>query len=98
MGASFATLTIKERDQVKARKIFADKQASDRYENGHSYSGGIGMANGISFLPDHPFTDVDAADDWLSDNAEKWEAALAVPILDAANKFLCWRVGAWCAS
>lgn len=79
--------------EVKAR--FEDEQERDRYENGHCYSGGFGMADGLEFTG-KIFDDPDTAYDWLSENAEKWGAAKAVRWRHAGKEF--WMIGADCAS
>jgi hypothetical protein len=94
MGACFVSLTFDgklTRDQV--RRKFAEAQDQDRHENGHSYSGGIGMARGLE-LTSRQFKTYDEGEQWLADNSQKWEAAKAVRI-EADN---IWLVGAWCSS
>lgn len=98
MGACYDTRTLDgrlTRDQVKKR--FAEIQQQDCYENGHSYSGTIGMARGIKF-PNAPlFADFHAADEWIADHAQKWEEALAVQTFNKAGDPI-WVIGAWCSS
>lgn len=97
MGAHFNTATIPgavSRDDVKSR--FRDLQEQDRYENGHSYSGGFGMASGLVF--ENATFDTEAkARDWLDANCKKWEEAIAVTFLDSEGK-AAWMIGAMCAS
>jgi hypothetical protein len=92
MGASFNMMRAKgTKAEIKAK--FAEVQENDRYENGHSYSGGFGMASGLEFVrPNVVFTEKDAAT-WLEDNCQKWEAALAVRLSDDE-----YMIGAWCSS
>jgi hypothetical protein len=78
-------------EEVKAE--FTEEQDYDRTQNGESYSGGIGMARGLRFV-NRTFPTVNDAEDWLMDNAKKWEAALAV----RAEKENMWVIGAWCSS
>lgn len=97
MGANFQTMTLAgtlTRNQVE--EAFALAQDQDRYENGHSYSGGFGMATGISFPP-VTFRDVRSADDWLDENCVKWEDALCVTYT-TADGVTHWRIGALCSS
>lgn len=97
MGAYFNEMKVdgsKTRNEVK--EIFSDAQDTDRYENGHSYSGGFGMASGLKF-PEKTFKSEDEALDWLQDNAQKWREALAVTVKED-DKPACWLIGAWCAS
>lgn len=96
MGASFQTLSLKgslSNSEVKAAFKLAQEQ--DRYENGHCYSGGIGMADGLEFATTK-FADETAAEQWLVDNAQKWEAAIAVRYGTGDGE--AWLIGAWCAS
>lgn len=98
MGANFVSLSIRAPDQIAACRIFEEAQRRCRYENGHSYSGGIGMADGLKFLA-WVFETKQEADDWLADHAEKWEAALAVRVAPKDPTVEpYWRIGAWCSS
>lgn len=97
MGANFNDMKVdgsKTRNEVEV--IFSDCQERDRYDNGHAYSGGFGMANGLEF-PDQTFDTTDAAYQWLMDNAQKWEAALCVTVKEG-DKPAVWMIGAWCSS
>ena len=109
MGASFETLTMPGTlTRIEVRSRFTDAQDQDRHENGHSYSGGIGMATGLEFREDK-FPSIDAATDWLCDQAEKYEDALAVRATDdqplrwdgkpnPRYGVELWVIGAICAS
>jgi hypothetical protein len=90
MGACFNTMTAKGTPQ-EVRKAFEQKQEQDRYENGHVYSGGLGMAPGLTFT-NKTFDDTRDAYEWLADHAQKWDNALAVKIGDE------YLIGAWCSS
>ena len=63
------------RDVVRSQ--FQEAQAQDRHENGHSYSGGLGMASGLLFV-ERTFENVVAAQSFLEDDCVKWEEARAV--------------------
>jgi hypothetical protein len=96
MGAAFQTMEIPgsvKRDEVRTR--FAEAQDQDRYENGHSYSGGFGQASGLSF-PSMTFESRGSAYDWLVENCQKWADAKAVTFNDADGKAQ-WLIAAWCA-
>jgi hypothetical protein len=96
MGASFALKQIEgSKTKKEVEQAFEDAQYEDRYENGHSYSGGFGMCRGLSFRAD-TFPSVDAAEGWLLENAEKWEDALCVTVINDGKP--TWVIGAWCAS
>lgn len=54
MGASYNSIVLKgTREQVEEE--FHSIQETDRYENGHIYSGGFGMCNGLNFVSRNPF-------------------------------------------
>jgi hypothetical protein len=98
MGASYIDLTypgsMSEKD---VRDKFASDQSNCRYENGHSYSGGIGMANGIKFTG-RTFATQAEAETWTQDNAVKWEAAQCSRVRLEPDDNGFWYIGAWCAS
>ena len=110
MGASFQRLTF---DGKLTKKQLCDKfdeaQSQCRYENGHSYSGGIGMARGLEIHEEKRFPSLNDAEDWLSDHAAKWDAAKAVRAVDDRVSLWnggpnpnhgqeVWIIGATCAS
>jgi len=98
MGASFNTMTCAPiLDEKGVRKEFEDARETDRYENGHSYSGGFGMARGLKFRNDLIFPNEEAGTDWLQNNAQKWEEAIVVRFIDK-NGIKEWLIGAWCSS
>jgi hypothetical protein len=94
MGATFLTMKAKGTPaEVKAQ--FEDEQAQDRHENGHSYSGGFGMARGLVFPKTAPFPGEETASAWLDENCQKWGPAVAVPLMPASDNV--WLIGAVCA-
>lgn len=97
MGAAYVDGFYNEEDKNLIREDFESDQEIDRYENGHCYSGGIGMANGIRFLDDKQFGSVQEAEDWVADNAPKWGPALAVKVINPDSEKSGWYYGAWCA-
>src|SRR6476659_2938853 len=93
MGASFQTASLPlKKSEVELKKEFSKMQQQDRYENGHEYSGGFGMASGLK-INFNTFATSKAAREWISENAEKWENASAVRV--PSEKV--WVIGAWCA-
>lgn len=90
MGANFVSFNLKG-GKLTVAKEFELRREQDLYDNGHSYSGGIGMASGLEF-EDRLFASDDDADEALVENCQKWEEAKAVRVGDH------WRIGAWCAS
>ena len=96
MGASFNTMTLAgnlTRKEVQAQ--FADAQDCDRYENGHSYSGGFGQARGLKFAS-RTFDTEPAASAWLDENCQKFGDAIAVTF-KGENGGAQWMIGALCA-
>jgi hypothetical protein len=96
MGANFETMALDGKlDREAVRKKFAEVQDQDRYENGHSYSGGFGMASGLMFIDDE-FPDAASARDYLDEHCVKWEEARAVWFKHGGDAN--WMIGAICAS
>jgi hypothetical protein len=96
MGAAFVGFTIRHISGVpltkeEVKKSFDEKQEVCRHENGHRYSGGIGMADGIKFVC-RTFPADDEAYDWLEEHLEKWGPAQAVKLSNGD-----WVVGALCS-
>lgn len=95
MGANYISFNTPIREKKDILSEFQQAQDQDRYENGHCYSGGIGMARGLKFLVSS-FSSDQAADEWLVDHCQKWDAALAV-VVQKNNQADHYRIGAWCA-
>jgi hypothetical protein len=103
MGASFTTVAFPRKrvpDATQLMGAFTEAQWLDRYQNGHSYSGSIGMANGL-VVTKEVFNTREEAEVWLADNTYKWESAKAVVVV-SGDFFMeegnYWLVGAWCSS
>ena len=102
MGACFDSRFVEETDKQKAKEIFVRMQEECRYENGHSYSGGIGMADGVRFTTKE-FDDPQEATEWVEMNAAKWGPALAVRFKgrwrhNDEKEYDGWIIGAICSS
>jgi hypothetical protein len=98
MGAEWQQLTIdgdKTRNDVES--LFAKAQDDDHYENGHSYSGGFGMADGLQF-DNRTFESPQAATDYLEQACRKWDCARCVTFKNELTGKSFWMIGAWCAS
>lgn len=94
MGANFVSREYPVQYTRKAVEVAFDKAVEQsRYEDGHCYSGEIGMVSGLLFETHTRFGSEDAALEWLQDNAQKWEEAKCVRLIDGR-----WIIGAWCAS
>jgi len=93
MGAAYNEMKVRG-SRAFVAETFERVQEQDRYENGHSYSGGFGMAEGLSFSP-CTFSDEQMASTWLADNAQKWGPAIAVKVGSETDQL--WMIGAWCS-
>jgi hypothetical protein len=96
MGASLQTVTFHTDDRKAIATEWDGMVSQDLHENGHSYSGGIGMLGSrIAKWVDKQFTNRDDADEYIADNQEKWEPAMAVSFIEKDKK--CWLIGGWCS-
>lgn len=87
MGACFDSVTFKACDVETLHQKFEDYQDSMRCENGSdSYAGHIGIANGLN-VSTMVFKDTKAANEYVSNRAEKWGAAIAVKVGDFSKVF-----------
>jgi hypothetical protein len=94
MGASFASrrFTDKSESAIEAEWEKAVKQSL--HENGHSYSGDIGMfGNAAIVWNDKSFKTADDAYEYIEDNHKKWKAPWGVSYEANGKKF--WIVGGW---
>jgi len=97
MGACFEYMELKGTKNEVFEK-FEKVQTNDRYENGHCYSGGFGMAAGLKFKDRvAEVNSSESAEDWLDDNASKGGPALAVQLYITEDGETVWGIGAWCA-
>jgi hypothetical protein len=96
MGAEYCEMKVKGESEKEARKKFEAAQEQDRYDNGHSYSGGFGMAPGLTFTG-KSFSSRQEASDYLAETCEKWEDALAVKYQDEKGE-INFLIGAVCSS
>jgi hypothetical protein len=97
MGACFQMMTLDgSKSRNEAKEAFQRAQDEDRYENGHDYSGGFGMAAGLQWGT-MTFDSDEAAQLWLEDNCQKWGPAIGVTYKDDKGAAR-WAIGAWCAS
>ena len=89
MGAAFINVILPEdTDPVEWVK---QARANDQHEYGHGgYTGTWAEIPGATHVRIKPFQSEQAAEEYLLDNAEKWNDALIVPLWDGR-----WVVGAW---
>ena len=98
MGAEFNCYVFADKQgRKKIEAAWSNAVETSLYERGHSYSGCIGMlGKDINWL-DKEFADKDEAEEFLSDNHQKWQCADAVAFKDSkGEKF--WLIGGWCSS
>jgi len=87
MGAEFQTYKIKAK-RSELEKIANDLRNDCRYDYGHSgYTGTIAEDNGELDVLDTPMNEGDA-EDYIYENAQKWEASIAISIKDEEETFL----------
>lgn len=92
MGANFVTTScIGTKEDVQ--KHYEEARERDLYENGHSYSGGLGMTPGLSF-DTYEAPNADEATLWLDKHCNKWDNAVAIRI-KGTNQ---WVIGGVCSS
>lgn len=94
MGANYGSMTLKgsmTRNEVKAH--FKARQEADAYDCGHSYSGAWNMCEGLRFEAKH-FPSYEAADNYVSENTDKWGSALCVTFTNE-NGESAWYIGGW---
>jgi|LakMenEpi03Aug12_release.lakeMendotaPanAssembly.Ray.scaffolds.fasta_scaffold1738688_1 hypothetical protein len=96
MGACFNSRTFDIEDKAEILKRWDEAVANCLYENGHSYSGGIGMlGHGIQFRSE-TFKNRDEAEEFILQHQEKWGPAMGVKFSSDNGKG--WVVGGWCSS
>ena len=71
MGASFEYRTYESANKEEVKRAFKRDVESCLYDNGHSYSGGIGMLGHIQTWLSTTFSNVNAAADYICDNQQK---------------------------
>ena len=80
MGAQFNSINFPAMSTTELKKKFADYQEDERIEYGSNpYSGTMANCRGLDITGTEFKTEC-LADDWLSENAQKWGAALAVKV------------------
>jgi len=82
--------------EPEARKELLARIELSRVQDGNSYSGAIGMVDGIKRVQKH-FCSIELAYEWLEENAEKWGPALLVTAHDFKSDEKVFVFGALCA-
>ena len=92
MGACLDYRVFKGNDKAAIRREWQAAVERDLHDNGHSYSGCVGMLGlEINWHP-VPAATREAAEEVLCEKHQKWSGPLAVRFDDN------WMVGGWCAS
>ena len=86
MGANTDYRVFNHNDKSKIKSDWDASVDQSRNEDGCSYSGQIGMLGSIGSWEDKKFATKEQATDWLLDNHEKWDNAMAVSFLLEAKK------------
>ena len=99
MGCNFDTLKIgNANSDARLLELFQNYQQECCIEYGSgAYAGHIGIADGLIIDRSVQFDNTGAAWDYIDENSVKWEAALAVRVLEPGKKEY-WLIGAQCAS
>lgn len=72
-----------------------DDVSQSQYDSGHSYSGAIGMLDGEPDITNEIFASHSEAENYLSENQQKWNPAMAVKFKEDGKEY--WMFGGWCA-
>lgn len=99
MGSSFQSIFLKDKYTISTAEELENRYAKIikglRLEYGTDpYSGTLATCSGLS-ITTREFSERDEADQYISDNTEKWGDALAVILSNETQKG--WVVGGWCA-
>ncbi len=96
MGASLDTRTFESDDRKVIQSKWEAAVEDDLYENGHSYSGGVGMlGKKIGQWVDVAMPTAYLAGEYISDKHNKYHSAMAVSFVEKGKKG--WVVGGWCS-
>ena len=94
MGADYYFFTVKNMDKRKLKTAFKEEQDQCRYEHGHGgYTGTVAETPDVE-LHKGLFTR-EAGEEYIYKNAQKWENAIAVTVLDDNKMY--YLVGALCS-
>ena len=94
MGSNFDYREYKTQTKDEVRKQFNAEAEEDRYMNGNSYSGGIGMLYGIDTWLEETFNTASEATTFICNKHTKYDdGAMAAQLTDGS-----WVIGGWCSS
>ena len=103
MGAEIDYRTYTNFTKEAAEQRFLEDQKQSGYEDGHSYSGCIGvMPPGVEWT-NKTFTSASEASDYIMQKHEKWEPAMGVAYVqtveeDEPKETKGFVIGGWCSS
>lgn len=81
----------------KIKESWKNQVEQSLHEDGHSYSGEIGMlGTTVARWHDLNFPTSDGAYEYIETHHEKWEPAIAVSYQEEGEKW--WLIGGWCSS
>ena len=92
MGAEFQCVRYKPSSKRTVAKLWAGDVEDDLYDNGHSYSGSIGMLGVDIQWREEKFQTLAECETFIMDNHRKWDPPMAVAFEGG------WIVGGWCSS
>jgi len=103
MGAEFNVRRFDDEPKEEIEKKWNAAIEQAKYDYGHSgYTGSIAeMPSGINWQDDVHFEDRSDAEEYLEENHNKWDRAMAVSYTavmkdDSTSKR--WLIGGWCSS
>jgi hypothetical protein len=98
MGASFETRVYPTSlGMAKIKEVWNNEVERSLYEDGHNYSGGIGMLGKGFDLKRKTFDDGHKAQEHILENQEKWDGAMAC-IYEDEDGVEWVMIGGWCSS
>lgn len=93
MGASFNTITYNSEDKEQIKKTWKAEVEESLYQDGHSYSGCIGMLGVAINFVSYKAESIDDAEEYIADHQEKWSMAMGVH----APSQKAYVIGGWCS-
>jgi hypothetical protein len=98
MGASFNhRIFPATTDKKEITKEWGYLVSESLHQDGHSYSGGIGMlGHTIAKWIDLKLPDLNKAVEYIEEKQEKWDPAIAVSYKKGNDIY--WCIGGWCSS
>ena len=95
MGASLNCVSFASDAKDKIKESWDSMVQDSLWEDGHSYSGGIGMLAGPINWRDMRLESSAAAEDYISERHAKWDGPMSVSY--AKGDKSGWIIGGWCS-